>query len=330
MRGVAFHTGRRVTLETLPDPRPGPGEVVIKIRASGICHTDIEILRGNYGTGAFPLIPGHEFAGEVVALGPDVTEFKIGDRTVADPNIGCGACPSCRAGRINLCDALGAYGVSQNGGFAEFCVIRVDRLHKIGDLPYHIAALAEPMGCVLNGLTPLAGRNIYRSVVFGAGPIGMLMALALRAKGSGDLVIVDPNPARRALAEGFGIQALPPETKRLDQLHHFDLAVDATGLPDVAGGLIPLLANGGAALFFGVCPQDARIEISPFELFRRQLSLFGTHSLNIGHIGEALTLLNTLGPQLENLVTHRLGLEDIAECLSDGLPEGAMKVHFSA
>lgn len=109
MLAIVFHEGRKVTLEDLPDPKPGPGKVLIAVKASGICHTDIEILRGNYGSSAFPLVPGHEFAGEVAELGANVTGLAPGDRVVVDPNLGCGECPACRRGRINLCEQLGAY-----------------------------------------------------------------------------------------------------------------------------------------------------------------------------------------------------------------------------
>nr|MCU0909255.1 alcohol dehydrogenase catalytic domain-containing protein [Paracoccaceae bacterium] len=178
MRGLVFREGQAVAVETLPDPAPGPGEVVIAVRASGICHTDVEILRGNYGASAFPLVPGHEFAGEVVALGSGVASVAVGDRVVVDPNIGCGVCPACLRGRLNLCERLGACGVSRNGGFAAFCAVPADRLVAAGDLPWPVAALAEPLGCVLNGLSPMAGRDCGRALVFGAGPIGLLMALA--------------------------------------------------------------------------------------------------------------------------------------------------------
>jgi D-altritol 5-dehydrogenase len=150
MRGIVFREGRRVSLELLTDPEPGTGEVVLAVKASGICHTDIEILRGNYGSSAFPLVPGHEFAGEVVALGAGVTDIGLGDRVVVDPNLGCGGCPACRRGRINLCEKLEAYGVTRNGGFAELCTVSAAQTVPIGALEWHVAALAEPLGCVLN------------------------------------------------------------------------------------------------------------------------------------------------------------------------------------
>lgn len=169
---------------TMPDPVAGSGEVVIAVRASGICHTDIEVMRGNYGNSAFPIVPGHEYAGEIIALGAEVTGLKIGDRVVVDPNVECGRCAACRRGWAHLCETLGAYGVTVNGGFAEKSVVRSQAVHRIGQMSYGMAALAEPMGCVLNGLSPLDGRALDRVLIFGAGPMGLLMGMALKARGT--------------------------------------------------------------------------------------------------------------------------------------------------
>jgi len=326
MKALVFPASGEVIVTDAPDPQPGTGEIAIRVRASGVCHTDLEILRGNYGENAFPLIPGHEFAGEVSALGPGVTDFAIGDRVVADPNIECGECRACGRGWAHLCENLGAYGVTVDGGFAQTCVIRADAAHAVGDMSFTMAALAEPMGCVLNALSPLGGRIIESAAVFGAGPMGMMLGLALRRQTGAAVAMVDIDPARLSLAEefGFAVRRAGEETNRA--LHHAcDLTVDATGRPDVVAALTDCTANGGAALFFGVCPQDARIALAPFDIFRRQLAIFGTHSLN-HNIPEALAALEAIGPDIERLVTHRLTLENTAPILRGDMPAGAMKV----
>lgn len=328
MRAIVFREGRRVSLEQVPDPEPGQGEVVIAVKASGICHTDIEILRGNYGSSAFPLVPGHEFAGEVVAIGRDVNHLRLGDRVVVDPNLGCGTCAACQRGRINLCENLGAYGVTKNGGFAEFCAVAADHVHPVGDLNWQVAALAEPLGCVLNGLSTLDGRACNTAMVFGAGPIGLLMALALKWRGTGAVTMVDVSEERLRLAETFGLLAVAAGSEALVALKHSqDFVADATGVPAVAEALPEYLRDGGAALFFGVCPQPARIQISPFEMFRRQLSLFGTHSLN-ANIPETLPLLHKHGAEASRLVSHTGGLDEIAAVFRDGAARGALKVQL--
>jgi threonine dehydrogenase-like Zn-dependent dehydrogenase len=328
MKAILFPAKDRVEVAELPDPTAGSGEVVVRVRASGLCHTDLDVMHSNYGPSAFPVVPGHEFAGEVVAVGPGVTGVAVSDRVAIDPNLECGECAACKRGWAHLCEHLGAYGVSTNGGFAELSVVRADRVHPIGDIPFEIAALAEPMGCVLNGLSPLEGRVIERAAIFGTGPMGLLMGLALRARGVAEVNMVDLDPERLEIASGLGLTGVLSGSGELAALARAcDLAVDATGLPAVAAGLVNYVANGGAVSFFGVCPQDARIEISPFEVFRRQLSLFGTHSLN-HNIPEALETLAAIGPRIASVVTHRLTAEEVAEVMAGHKPAGSLKIQM--
>lgn len=218
MKAIVFQEHGAVAIQDIPDPKHGPDEVVIAVKASGICHTDIEILKGNYGNSAFPLVPGHEYAGEVVALGSAVTSVKCGDRVVVDPNIGCGTCFACQRGRVNLCERLGAYGVTRNGGFAQYSVVSGNLAHPIGDLDWEVAALAEPLGCVLNGLSPLTGRICENALVFGGGPIGLLMALALKWRNDCDVTVVDLSEARLDLARGFGFRGLTAGSDAIEGL----------------------------------------------------------------------------------------------------------------
>ena len=119
MHAVLFPSRNDVRYTILPDPVAGPGQIVVRVATSGICHTDLEVLSGNYGTSAFPVVPGHEFAGTVVATGAGVTAFAEGDAVVIDPNFNCGTCRACQKGWAHLCESLGAYGVTTHGGCAE-------------------------------------------------------------------------------------------------------------------------------------------------------------------------------------------------------------------
>lgn len=329
MKAIVFEKQNVVALKNLPDPRPGANEVVIKVHSSGICHTDIEVLRGNYGTSAFPLVPGHEYAGQVVEIGANVTLHKVGDRVVVDPNIECGTCPACKRGWAHLCTDLGAYGVTCNGGFAEYSVVEAARAHPIGDMPYDIAALAEPLGCVLNGLDAGQAARAGTALIFGAGPIGLLMAIGMRVSGIKDIALVDIDAARLDLAESFGFSSAASNSDALAAMHHgVDLVADATGVPAVAGKLTDYIANGGVGLFFGVCPSEARIDIAPFELFRRQITLAGSHSLN-HNIPQALQALRDYGPDIGRIVSHRMTLSEIAEVFGGQAPKGSLKLQFA-
>ncbi len=131
--------------------RASEEEALIRVGAAGICHTDIDILHGHYPA-RFPLTPGHEFAGVVEAVGRNADESLVGQRVAADPLLPCNLCSPCRARRFNKCESLEAYGATISGGFSEFVVVAIDRLHQIGTLSFEAAALAEPLGCVLHGL----------------------------------------------------------------------------------------------------------------------------------------------------------------------------------
>ena len=326
MRAIVFPARGEVAVEDRPDPRPGPGEALIEVRASGICHTDLEVLAANYGTGAFPLVPGHEYAGTVAELGPGTDGPSPGTRVAVDPNLECGRCRACRRGDAHLCDALRAYGVTRDGGFAERSVVRASALHPIGDMPFHVAALAEPMGCVLNGVGAVWTPAAHTALIFGAGPMGVLMAMALKVRGVEEVTLCDVDETRLELAEGFGFAAVPSGSDALGQRRlEMDLTVDATGVPAVAARLTDYAASGGAVLYFGVCPSDARIGISPFEVFRRQLTIAGSHSLN-HNVPEALAALAARGPDVARLVSHRLPLEEVAAILRGAPPRGSLKV----
>lgn len=329
MKAIVFTAKNEVSLKDLPDPKAGSGEVVVQVKASGICHTDYEVLKDNYGTGAFPVVPGHEYAGIVVDVGADVTGVKTGDRVAVDPNIECGSCRACARGWAHLCENLGAYGVTTHGGFAELSVVKATAVHPIGEMSFLQAALAEPMGCVLNGLDAVHEPWMEDALIFGAGPMGLLMGLALKTSGVGRVAVVDISEDRLDLASSFGFDAVASGSDDLKQWHHrADLAVEATGVPQVASGLTDYMANGGKGLFFGVCPSGAKIDVSPFEVFRRQLTLAGSHSLN-HNIPKALGVIAELGSDIDRAVSHRLPLNGVSDILSAKPPAGSLKVQWS-
>ena len=152
MEAICYTEKGVAVTKTLPVPEVRPGHALVRVRAAGLCHTDIDVLHGRYGEGRFPLVPCHEFAGVVEAVAGDVSGLAVGAKVVADPNLPCRECRACRKGLSNLCRDLKAYGVTENGGFAEYSLVRTDHLHEIGDLDFNLAALAEPLACVLNGL----------------------------------------------------------------------------------------------------------------------------------------------------------------------------------
>ncbi len=313
------------------DPELEPGHVLVRTQSCGMCHTDVDILSGRYGASAFPLVPGHEYSGVVEAVADDVTRFRTGDRVVVDPNMSCGECRACRRGLHNLCEDLKAYGVTTNGGFADYSVVREGNLHPIGDMPFDVAALAEPLGCVLNGVNAAGTDGVRNAMVFGAGPIGMLMALTLKARGVAEVTIVDVRESRLDFATSLDLRAVAAASSELQQYRRaIDLTVDATGVPAVAERLVDYTANGGTALFFGVCPPDSRISVAPFEMFRRQIRIAGAHSLNHDNIPEALDVLRSAGARMRRIISHNVPLSDMGKYLRKVGGDDLMKVQFTA
>lgn len=335
MDAICYTENGVAVTKQLPEPMLKPGHALVRVRASGLCHTDIDVLYGRYGEGRFPLVPGHEYAGVVEAVASDVTGISVGQRVVVDPNLPCGHCRSCRKGLTNLCSELKAYGVTENGGFAQYSAVRVEHLHDIGDLDFNLAALAEPLACVLNGLGSAAlktgPQGTENALVFGAGPIGLLLALSLKAEGVASVTIADINEGRLAFAETLGLKTIVSGSDALlRQRHGFDFVADATGIPRVVEGMIDFVADGGTVLIFGVCAPDARVSIPPFEIFRRQIRFAGSHSLN-RNIPQALAILARDKGAMARLVSHRLPLGEVLPFITKKSADPTtMKVQFSA
>lgn len=329
MRAVVFTRKNEVQFTDLADPKPGPGDVLVEVKASGICHTDYEVLKDNYGTGAFPVVPGHEYAGVVADVGSDVGNLSVGDRVAVDPNFECGNCRACQRGWAHLCENLRAYGVTTHGGFAELSLVSAANVHPIGDMSFTKAALAEPMGCVLNGLDAVHAGWMEEALIFGAGPMGLLMGMALKSEGVSKVTFCDISESRLELASSFGFDAVASGSDDLQNWHHrADLAVEATGVPAVASGLTNYIVNGGKGLFFGVCPSDAKIDVAPFDIFRRQLTLAGSHSLN-HNIPRSLDVIAGLGAQADRVVSHKLPLKEISEFLATTPPAESLKLQWA-
>ncbi|MBB2683758.1 UNVERIFIED_ORG: threonine dehydrogenase-like Zn-dependent dehydrogenase [Rhizobium etli] len=334
MEAICYTEKGIAVTKALPLPELRPGHALVRVRAAGLCHTDIDVLHGRYGEGRFPLVPCHEYAGVIEAVAGDVSSLAVGARVVVDPNLPCGTCRACRKGLTNLCRDLKAYGVTEDGGFAEYSLVRTDHLHEIGNLDFNLAALAEPLACVLNGLGSAGLRagaaGTETALVFGAGPIGLLLALSLKAEGVSSVTVADINEGRLAFAERLGLETAVSGSEALaGRRRSFDFVADATGVARVVEGMIDFTADGGTVLVFGVCSPDQRISIAPFEIFRRQIRFAGSHSLN-RNIPQALDFLRRDTGAMAQLVSHRLPLGEVLPFITKKSADPAtMKVQFS-
>ena len=251
MRAIEFHGGERLELVERPDPSPGPGDLLIAPSAVGICGTDVEIFDGSMayfrdGLSAYPIVPGHEWVGEVLDAGREVEGFAPGDRVVGEVAIGCGHCVRCRAGRPHVCAQRSETGiVRRDGAMASRLVFPASHAHKI-DLEPRAAALAEPTSVALNAARrgEVQGRRV---AVIGAGPIGLLAAQCARAEGAAAVAVSDPRADRLQVAEALGFAGIPEGEDAID------VAILCAGGAAAVDAALRTVRPGGLVVAVGLC-----------------------------------------------------------------------------
>ena len=295
------HELKMVTLER---PEPGPGEVLIKVMSSGICGTDIHILEGEY-VGAYPVIPGHEFAGVVEQAGQTVSRIKVGDKVAVEPNIACGNCSYCLKNQQNFCENWQAVGVTLPGGMAEYVIAPEKAVFNIGELEFEEGAFVEPLSCVLHGVQKTCIRLADRVVILGAGPIGILLLQAVNVQGAQSVTVVELDQARAEAAQTVGADQI---YRSLDGLPKdaFEVVIDATGVIPVMKRTPEFTREGGKILLFGV-PPKTNIEFDAFTLFLKGLTILTSYT-SVRNSLQAIDLLKNKRINVKPLISHRLPL----------------------
>ena len=327
MRAVVLDGKGSIDVTDLPEPVAGAGEVVIAPEVVGICGTDIHLASGDYPTGTFPVVPGHEFAGVIVEVGSDVDGFAVGDRVCVDPNVACGHCDQCFAGATNLCRNLVPVGVTSNGAVAERVNVPIGVVFPLPDgIDWTTAALIEPLACVLHALDRVASVADKRVLIYGAGSIGLLAAALVRARGAKTVEVVEPSSVRREAAVEFGVNAAFSPGERTTE-RDVDLVIEASGHPSAVSDSLVRLAERGTLLQMGVVSPASSIELFPYDLFDRELTITGSQSLATSYPA-AIEAVTSLPDLAERMVTHTFGLEEYAEALAAASSESARKVHI--
>ncbi len=325
MKAARIANPNHLQIIDLGQPQAGYGQILIKVKASGICGTDIHIFRGEY-LGSYPVIPGHELAGEVVEIGKGVTRFKPGDRVAIEPNISCDNCANCLNNRQNFCLNWQAIGVTLPGGMAEYVIAPEKAAFNVGRLPFEEGAFVEPLSCVLHGVERAGPKLADRVAILGAGPIGCLLLQAIRLRGASEVTLVDKNPARLEAAHALGAD------NRLDSLDRlkpdfYDLVVDATGAIPVMSRTIEFVRHGGKVLLFGVPPNGQKMSLEAFPIFRKGLTILSSFT-SLRNSMQAVDLLVSGRIRVGELISHRLPLEELQhgiELIEGGL-ENVKKV----
>jgi len=321
MKALLLTEYRRLEVTNFPTPSPAPDELLVRVRACGICGSDIHGYDGSTGRRIPPLIMGHEAAGVVEAVGPAVKHFRPGDRVTFDSTVYCGECSFCKAGQINLCDNRRVLGVScgeyrRHGAFAEYVVVPERTAVRLPDeLPFTHAAMVEPVSIAIHAVNRIPIRLGDSAVVVGAGMIGLLVIQALRLAGCGRLIALDIEPQKLALARELGAdEALdakdpdaPNHVAKLTGGRGADVAIEAVGASAPIQLAIQCLRKGGALGLVGnITPK---IELPLQAVVTRELTLYGSCASQ-GEYPACLELLRRGAIRVEPLISAKIPLQD--------------------
>ncbi len=334
MRAVVIeepHTTRVVDIER---PNPGAGEVLVRVGAVGICGSDVELIEGTRPPRyvRYPIIPGHEWAGTVELVGPNVTGVKQGDRIVAEGFQNCGVCARCREGRTNLCVAEYAEtGFTEAGAFAEFLLVPARLIHRLPDnASLEAAALLEPAACVASGLWESDVRPGQSVVVVGSGTLGILAVALLRLSSPRRLALIGTRPERLALGRRFGATETWNPAETVGLATQFDLVVEATNRDSGAVAALQLARRGGTIILEGISGAT-EAALHPDQIVLGQLRVQGIFGASSRAWGWVVELFSGRQLDLTPLITHRFSLEEYESAFAtlQDPAAGALKVQLS-
>lgn len=318
MRAAVWERPGELRVQERPDPAPGDDEIVVRVGACGMCGTDVHIARGEFPPTSYPIVPGHEFAGEIVAAGSEVEDLAVGAHVAVDPSLFCGHCDFCRVQRGNLCRNWNAIGDTVDGAFAELVKAPARNAYELPDgTSARTGALIEPLACAVHGmrrLEPAPGDSV---LVTGAGTMGLLLAQLLHQGGAANVTVVDRNERRLEIARSLGATLVDTDVKAAKREHPdgFDCVVDATGVPAVVQEGLAAVRRGGKLMVFGVAPEEARVEVSPFRIYNDEITLVGSMAVLYTFV-QAIELLRGGSVQTEPLLTHTFPLDEFEDALA--------------
>lgn len=320
MRAVVQHAPKDLRVEERPVPEPGPGEVLVRVQANGICGSDLHTWREMiYGPG---IVMGHEIAGEIVALGDGVTGVPLGVTGAIHSGVACGECSRCRSGLAYYCQEGTGLGNGPNGGLGEYLVGPASCfLEAPAGCDPAIVAFAEPLANGLRALDFAEAREARSAVVIGAGPIGLSCLAAARQTGVEQILAIEGRALRRDAASKLGAErVLDPNADdvqrelRLAFPHGADLVIEAVGLPDTIRSAFRWARPGGRVLLMGVCLED--VSLRPIGWLLKELTIRSSLGCSADDQRRALEVLGSGAVDGSALVTRRIGIEEAPEVVS--------------
>ncbi|MFK0164376.1 zinc-dependent alcohol dehydrogenase family protein [Rhizobium sp. NPDC090279] len=332
MRAVRLEATGDMAMRVVEKPTAGPGDIIVRVLAAGICGSDRHMFKGEYPT-SIPVTLGHEFCGLVEEVGEGVSSVLGGELVTVDPNIACGTCPACRRGRPNLCANLKAIGVTQDGGFAEYVAVPCGQAFTLPpDLdPVH-GAFCEPLACCIHAIDKAEIPPGDSVAILGGGVIGLLMVQLARLAGAGQIILMTRQLSRREAALRLGAtQALDPTA--IDAVAAVrdmtdggvDVAIECAGVPETLQTGLQMVRRGGAFILFGVTPAGLDVPVLPFDLLVNEVEIRPAYLNPFTHSRAAAMVASGI-LELDSLVTKTIGLEDVASVVGSAPLAGEIKV----
>ncbi len=311
--------GPGLSLEHVPDPVPGINDVLVRVHKTGICGTDLHIETWDPWAARTiepPLIAGHEFVGEIVAVGSNVVDYHPGDRVSGEGHVTCGRCRHCLAGRRHLCANTVGLGVGRAGAFAEYVVLPMTNIwHHWPGIDEEVAAIFDPFGNAVHTALafPVLGEDV---LITGAGPIGLMATAVVRHAGARFVVVSEPNATRRELALRMGAtRVVDPTHDDLDEVQRelgmvegFDVALEMSGAPAAIRSAMDSMAHGGSIAILGIPTQDIRIDVN--EIVFKLLTIRGIYGREMYETWYKMTVMLQSGLDIRPAITHRFGFRD--------------------
>ena len=314
-----FAAGRGLWLEEVPEPEPGINDVKVRVLLSGICGTDLHIYDWDswaQATIAVPMVIGHEFVGEVVAVGSNVADFHPGELVSGEGHVTCGRCRNCLAGRRHLCAHTQGVGVNRPGAFAEYIVLPMSNIWRHDPrIDLEVAAIFDPFGnAVHTALSfPVLGEDV---LITGAGPIGIMAAAVVRHAGARHVVISDINPYRLALAEKMGV-TLAVDTRatplkevqaKLGMQEGFDVGLEMSGNPAAFRDMIENMSHGAKIAMLGIPSREMAIDWH--QVIFSMLTIKGIYGREMFETWYKMTMMLECGLDIRPVITHRFSYLD--------------------
>ena len=328
MKAAVYYGIKDVRVEEIERPSAGPGEVVVRVLRCAVCGTDKRIYRHGQKNVVPPAVTGHEIVGIVDEIGEDVTGVELGAKVVVATPVGCGECIYCEREQYNLCESFTALGYDHQGGFAEYMKIPAAAVAQgsIIEIPQDLdpdhAALIEPLSCVLNGQEYVAAQPGDRAVVFGAGPIGLMHAAALKAKGCHPVLVADISAERLNYVTDFDV-GTPVNTTDGDVVEtvleagggeKFDVIITACSVKAIQDVALRLARKKARVSFFAGIPKDDPVlPIDTNHLHYNEISVFGAFASNLRHYREAAEMVARGDLPADKFITHVFKLDDITK-----------------